>query len=141
VVAYTKFSTFLHVNTTRSRADAVPGIKNIHYDEVNLNQDLLFTNARTPAIKPNPAASVPLDNVEHMQTFKENDWIPRLVKYDEKTYPGTVTGVVGSEDEVSVIEWAGKFFTWPVKADRIFYTRHNVLQHIDPPEPAGTRGQ
>jgi len=89
-VAYTKFSTFLHVNTTRSRAetDAVPGIKNIHYDKDNLNQDLLFTNARTPVIKPNPAASMPLDNVEHMQTFKENDWIPRLVKYDEKTYPG-----------------------------------------------------
>ena len=90
MVAYTKFSTFLHVNTTRSRAEtdhAVPGIKNIHYDKVNLNQDL-FTNARTPVIKPNPAASMPLDNVEHMQTFKENDWIPRLVKYDEKTYPG-----------------------------------------------------
>jgi len=56
-------------------------------------------------IKPNPAASMPLDNAEHMQTFKENHWV--LVKY-EKTYPGTVTAVVGSEVEVSVIEQAGK---------------------------------
>ena len=37
---------------------------------------------------------MPLDNAEHVQTFKENDWV--LVKY-EKTYPGTVTAVVGSE--------------------------------------------
>jgi len=51
-------------------------------------------------IKPNPEASMPLDNAEHMQTFKENDWV--LGKY-EKTYPGTVRAVVGSEVEVSVI--------------------------------------
>ena len=47
---------------------------------------------------------MPLDNAEHMQTFKENDWV--LVKY--KTYPGTVTAVAGSKVEVSVIEGAGK---------------------------------
>ena len=82
---------------------------------------------------------MPLDNVEDMQTLKQNDWV--LVKYDEKTYPGTVTAVVGSEVEVSIMEPAGKFWKWPVKADNIFYTRDNVLQHIDPPEPAGTRGQ
>ena len=63
------------------------------------------------------------------------------MKYDEKTYLGNVTAVVGSEVEVSVMEWAGKFLKWPVKADKIFYTRHNVLQHTDPPEPAGTTGQ
>jgi len=89
-------------------------------------------------IKPNPAASMPLDNAEHMQTFKENHWV--LVKY-EKTYLGTVTAVVGSEVEVSVIEQAGKVWKWPVKADKIFYTRHNVVQLTDPPELAGTRGQ
>ena len=89
-------------------------------------------------IKPNPAASMPLDNAEHMQTFKENHWV--LVKY-EKTYLGTVTAVVGSEVEVSVIEQAGKVWKWPVKADKIFYTRHYVLQCIHPPEPTGTRGQ
>jgi len=53
-------------------------------------------------IKPNPAASMALGIAEHMQTFKENHWV--LVKYDEKTYPGIVTAVVGSEVEVSVIE-------------------------------------
>jgi len=90
-------------------------------------------------IKPNPTASVPLDNAEHMQTFKENDWV--LVKYDEKTYPGTFTAVVGSEVEVSVIERAGMVWKWPVKAHKIFYTRHNVVQLIDPPELAGTRRQ
>ena len=30
---------------------------------------------------------MPLDNAEHMQTFKENDWV--CVKY-EKTYPGVL---------------------------------------------------
>jgi len=123
-----------------SQADAVLGIKNIHMMKSTPNQELLlFTNAQTPVTKPNPAAAMPLDNVEDMQTLKENDWV--LVKYDEKTYPGTVTAVVGSEVEVSVMEPAGKFWKWPVKADKIFYTRDNVLQHIDPPEPARTRGQ
>ena len=121
-----------------SRADAVLGIKNILMMRSTSNQDLLFTSAQTPVINPNPSAFMPLDNVEHMQTFKENDWV--LVKY-EKTYMGTVTALVGSEVEVSVIQLAGKFCKWPVKADKIFYPRHNVLQHIDPPEPTGTRGQ
>jgi len=50
------------------------------------NQDLLlFTSAQTPVINPNPSAFMPLDNVEHMQTFKENDWVG--VKFDDKTYP------------------------------------------------------
>jgi len=81
----------------------VLGIKNILVIRYTPNQDLLlFTGAQIPVIKP---ASMPLDNAEHMQTFKENRWV--LVKY-EKTYPGTVTAAVGSEVEVSVKERAGK---------------------------------
>lgn len=125
-----------------NQADAVPGIKNLHMLRSSLNQDLLlFRHAQMPLTKPTAAASLLLDT-EQTQIFKENDWV--LVKYDEQTYPGTVTAVAGTEVEVSVMELAGntgKLWKWPVKVDKIFYTRDNVLCHIDPPEPAGTRGQ
>lgn len=88
-----------------NQADAVPGIKNLHMLRSSLNQDLLlFRHAQMPLTKPTAAAALLLDT-EQTQIFKENDWV--LVKYDEQTYPGTVTAVAGTEVEVSVMELAG----------------------------------
>ena len=121
-------------------ANPIPGIKTIHVIQSHPCQHIrLFHNALTPVAKPDQETSMPKE-VEQTQAFKQNDWV--LVKYDGKIYPGTVTAVDGSENfEASVMELAGKFWKWPTKPDKIYYTKDNVLCLVAPPEPAGRRGQ
>lgn len=74
--------------------------------------------------------------------FKQNDWV--LIRYLTQTYPGTVTGIVGTDIEVSVMERTGdtrKRWKWPEREDKIFYAQEDVLCHIQPPEVVGSRGQ
>ena len=126
-----------------SQADVVPGVKSVHVMKSSPNQELLLLHhALAPVTKPTPAEATMSSDNDKTNMLKEDNSV--LVNYDGTTYPGTVTTVVGGEIEVSVMERAGntgKFWKWPVKADKIFYTKDNVLCHTDPPEPAGRRGQ
>jgi hypothetical protein len=115
-------------------------------DKECTHKDLqLLSNARIPSTKPVPlsaSASAEPSVADNEQTFNTNDWV--LVKYDKNTYPRLVTATVGSDVEVSVMEMAGctgRHWKWPVKEDKILYTRDNVLCHTEPPELVGSRGQ
>ena len=35
----------------------------------------------------------------------------------------------------------GKFWRWPQKEGKIFYTSNNIFKRIEPPQVAGSRGQ
>ena len=121
-----------------SQADAVPGIKSVHIMKAVPNQDLVLSSNGQTATPVTSLSSAASDE----ERFKENDWV--LVQYDQKTYPGIVTAVLGSDIEVSVMEMSGttgSFWKWPLKEDKILYTTDNVLCHIEPPEVVGSRGQ
>jgi len=127
-----------------SQARAVPGIMSrpIRVMRAVPNQDLLLcSSAQTSSpMTLAVASSPPADNTE--ETFKENDWV--VVKCDKRTYPGFVTAVVKNDIEVSVMEMAGskgKLWKLLVKEDKIFYTKDNVLYHIEAPHIVGSRRQ
>jgi len=79
---------------------------------------------------------------EPVKECKLGEWV--LVKYDEKIYPGEVTGFgFGGSVQVSVMTPAfpGQKWKWPVNKDEILYEKSNVLKKITPPVPVGSRGQ
>ena len=68
------------------------------------------------------------------------DWV--LVSYDWQKFPGEVTNITGLDFEATVMQKScGAFWKWVPKEDRIFYQKENVIQKLNPPEVAGSRGQ
>ena len=68
------------------------------------------------------------------------DWV--LVCYDRQKFPGEVTNITGLDFEDNVMyKSCGAFWKWPPKEDKIFYQKENVIQKLDSPEVAGSRGQ
>ena len=64
-----------------------------------------------------------------------------LVKYGSKNYPGKILQIVDSEFQVNDMNKTGKFWRWPQKEEKIFYTSNNIVKHIEPAQVAGLRGQ
>ena len=63
-----------------------------------------------------------------------------LVNYEGAIFPGEVTQSVGNETEVSVMTKSGtKYWKWPEKEDKVFYSESNIMKLIDPPHSSRTQ--
>ena len=51
------------------------------------------------------------------------------------------TKYYNSTIQVNVMNKSGKFWRWPQKEDKIFYTSNNIVKGIEPTQVAGSRGQ
>ena len=69
------------------------------------------------------------------KTFSIGDWV--LVKCYSTNYPGEILEIVNNEFQVNVMNKSQKFWTWPQKEDKIFYTSNSIVKRIEPPQVAG----
>ncbi len=63
------------------------------------------------------------------------------MNYEEGDFSREITNIVGSDHEVNVMHNCGAFWKWPLTEDKIIYYRKNMVNKLEPPEVAGTRGQ
>ena len=49
--------------------------------------------------------------------------------------------IVNNELQVNVMNKSAKFWRWPQKEDKIFYTTNNIVKCIEPPQVGGSRDQ
>ena len=66
-----------------------------------------------------------------------------LICYDEDNFPGEITQVIGELDfEVNVMHRSGGvYWKWPLKEDKIFHRKENIVKKLNAPDVAGSRGQ
>ena len=63
------------------------------------------------------------------------------MKYGSSNYPSEILQIVYNEFQVNIMNKSGKFWRWPQKEDKIFYTSNNIIKCIEPPQVAGLRSQ
>ena len=49
--------------------------------------------------------------------------------------------IVNNELQVNVMNKSAKFWRWPQKEDKIFYTTNNIVKCIEPPQVGRSRDQ
>ena len=49
--------------------------------------------------------------------------------------------IVNHEFQVNVLNKIGKFWKWPQRGDKIFYTSNSIVKCIEPPQIAGSRDE
>ena len=75
------------------------------------------------------------------ESHESIDWV--LVCYDGDNFPGEITLVIRDLDfEVNVMHRSGGvYWKWPLKEDKAFYRKENIVKKPNPPDVAGSRGQ